>query len=201
MISSFLRWFLPFYFMAFLFVALILRTLLVARQIGKSPLIFPRTDTVYGLTGFYFKAALAVLFALMIGLGIVPQWYDFMFPLHQLEHSSMQQVGIGIMLLAFVLVSVAQAQMRDSWRIGIDTRTKTNLVTRGLFQYSRNPIYLGILLCLLGLIFVLPCAFTLFLFILVYVLLQIQIRLEEEHMYNLHNETFRAYQKQVRRWI
>lgn len=201
MISPFLRWFLPFYFMAFLFVALFLRTMLVARQIGKSPLIFPRTDTVYGLTGFYFKTALAILFALMIVLGFVPQWYDYLFPLHKLEQASIQQVGVGMMLLAFVLVGVAQAQMRDSWRIGIDTRTKTNLVTRGLFRYSRNPIYLGILLCLLGLIFVLPCAFTIFLFILVYVLLQIQIRLEEEHMYHLHNETFRAYQKQVRRWI
>lgn len=201
MISAFLRCFLPLYFIAFLFVAVILRTLLVARQIGKIPLIFPRTDTVYGLTGFYFKATLAILFALMIVIGIAPQWYAFMFPLHQLEQITVQQTGIGIMLLAFVLVSVAQAQMRDSWRIGIDTRTKTNLVTHGLFRYSRNPIYLGILLCLLGLIFVLPCAVTLFLFILVYVILQIQVRLEEEHMYKLHNENFRSYQKQVRRWL
>jgi hypothetical protein len=36
--------------------------------------------------------------------------------------------------------------MKNSWRIGIDTVTKTELVTTGLFAISRNPFFFGMTL-------------------------------------------------------
>ena len=40
--------------------------------------------------------------------------------------------------------------MRDSWRAGIPDRDKTELITSGIYAYSRNPAFLGFDLMYLG---------------------------------------------------
>ena len=40
--------------------------------------------------------------------------------------------------------------MRDSWRAGVSPTDKTELVTRGVYQISRNPAFLGFDLVNLG---------------------------------------------------
>ena len=47
------------------------------------------------------------------------------------------------------MVAIAQRQMGESFRIGIDD-AKTALVSRGLFRRVRNPIYSGLLALLFG---------------------------------------------------
>jgi protein-S-isoprenylcysteine O-methyltransferase Ste14 len=89
--------------------------------------------------------------------------------------------------------------MKNSWRIGIDHDSKTELVTTGLFKYSRNPIFLGMLLSMVGLFFTTPNALTLIFLIVGYILIQIQIRLEEAYLEKDHGEVYKAYKKKVRR--
>ena len=103
------------------------------------------------------------------------------------------------MFIALIWTIIAQYQMQDSWRICIDAEKKTELITNGLFLYSRNPIFLGMILSLLGLFLVTPNSFTLLFLILGYVLIQIQIRLEEEFLVGQHGETYKIYKSQVRR--
>ena len=50
-------------------------------------------------------------------------------------------LGWVLMGLSLTLMLVAQAQMGLSWRIGIDEKNRTGLVTNGLFSLSRNPIF------------------------------------------------------------
>ncbi len=95
---------------------------------------------------------------------------------------------------------VAQAHMRESWRIGIDTETKTPLITTGVFRWSRNPIFLGMLLSLLGLFLVTPNVATTFFLIMGYVLIQVQVRLEEEFLAKAHGPEYAEYRKRVRRF-
>ncbi len=91
--------------------------------------------------------------------------------------------------------------MKISWRIGIETQTKTELITEGLFQLSRNPIFFGMILSLVGLFFTISKAFTGFFLILGYVLIQIQIRLEEEVLTEKHGKNYADYKQKVRRLI
>ncbi|HXH19364.1 MAG TPA: isoprenylcysteine carboxylmethyltransferase family protein, partial [Chitinophagales bacterium] len=79
--------------------------------------------------------------------------------------------------------------------------SKTKLITTGLFRYSRNPIYLGMVLALLGVFLIAPTALILLILVVCYVLMQIQIRLEEEHLIKLHGQAYLDYKKKVRRWI
>jgi protein-S-isoprenylcysteine O-methyltransferase Ste14 len=57
------------------------------------------------------------------------------------------------------------------------------------------------MIALLGTFFIAPTGATLLTLILGYVLLQIQIRLEEEFLTKLHGQPYLDFKKKVRRWI
>lgn len=105
------------------------------------------------------------------------------------------------MIISFILIFVAQKQMKDSWRIGIDEKSHTELINTGLFGYSRNPIFLGMILAIAGLFMIAPNGVTLIIFLLAYALIQIQVRLEEEFLERMHKQAYRDYREKVRRWI
>jgi protein-S-isoprenylcysteine O-methyltransferase Ste14 len=91
--------------------------------------------------------------------------------------------------------------MGNSWRIGIDEEKKTPLVQSGLFRFSRNPIFLGMIITLLGVFLTIPNALTLLFLSLGFVLIQIQVRLEEEFLTRTQGEGYAEYRRQVRRWL
>ena len=91
--------------------------------------------------------------------------------------------------------------MGKSWRIGIDEQRKTELITTGMFLISRNPIFLGMKMNLLGFFLVIPNAITLTVAVTGFALIDIQIRLEEKHLFNLNDDSYRIYCKKVRRWL
>jgi protein-S-isoprenylcysteine O-methyltransferase Ste14 len=94
-------------------------------------------------------------------------------------------VGVALAVLGIAIVVTAQRQMGPSWRIGID-EAPTGLVARGLFAHVRNPIYLGVILVVLGVTAMTPCVWTLAYSALITALLDVQARLEERHMVRAH---------------
>ena len=56
-------------------------------------------------------------------------------------------------------------------------------------------------LSLLGLFLVFPAAATLVLLVAGEILMQVQVRLEEQHLTALHGEVYRVYRSRVRRWL
>lgn len=113
---------------------------------------------------------------------------------------AMGVVGWALFCLGLGLMVRAQAQMGASWRIGIDDRP-TGLVTRGLYRYVRNPIYSGTLTLLAGLVLIVPSAWTVLPWPMLYLLLRLQTRYEEQHMERLHGEAWRAYAASVGRYV
>ncbi|MDN3693323.1 isoprenylcysteine carboxylmethyltransferase family protein [Chryseobacterium tructae] len=198
--TDFIRYFIPLYFMLFFAVSFLGISIAVAKKIGKSPNVLPKDDSAYALVGLYFKLILAVLWIYTL----LPLWSPSIeedFKIEILRCALFQYFGVGLMLFAFVWVVIAQLQMKNSWRIGIDQSIKTELITSGLFQFSRNPIFLGMTLSLIGFFFAFPTMITFFLFIIGSILMQIQIRLEEEHLLRQHGSVYIAYKKRVERML
>jgi protein-S-isoprenylcysteine O-methyltransferase Ste14 len=110
-------------------------------------------------------------------------------------------IGIVLLLLSLVWIRLAQSQMGESWRIGIDTEHRTPLVQKGVFRISRNPIFLGLKVTLLGLFLTIPNALTLLVFVLAIVLVGVQVRLEEDYLAQVHPEAYADYRQRVRRWL
>jgi protein-S-isoprenylcysteine O-methyltransferase Ste14 len=91
--------------------------------------------------------------------------------------------------------------MKKSWRVGIDEQQKTELVTTGIFSYSRNPIYAGMLASVIGLFMVTPNGFTLLLMVAGYLLIQVQVRVEEDFLLKMHGQLYTNYKASVRRFV
>ncbi len=174
---------------------------MVARKIGKNPLVLPKDDSAFGLIGWYFKLTLIAMFMYVLAFAFFPDWHAVFLPIPALEILAVKYAGLALLAIALLWTILAQWHMKNSWRIGIDTETKTELVSTGLFGLSRNPIFFGMILSLLGLFLSTPNAFTALFLILGYVLIQIQIRLEEEFLLKEHGQKYLAYQQKVRRLI
>ncbi|MDR2962325.1 MAG: isoprenylcysteine carboxylmethyltransferase family protein [Bacteroidales bacterium] len=199
--TDFLRVILPIYFVVYFSVAIVLKSVLVAKRTGKNPFVLPKDDSVYGVVGFYFKLVLIAIFMYAVVYAVFPAWHSYFLPIQSLENQTIQCVGISLLFLSLVWTVIAQTQMKNSWRIGIDTGTRTELITVGLFSISRNPIFFGMIVTLLGVFLATPNAVTLFVLMFAYVLIQIQIRLEEEFLTKEHGDTYLQYKQNVRRLI
>ncbi|MFC4162281.1 methyltransferase family protein [Epilithonimonas zeae] len=195
----FIKIFLPIYFILFFGISFVAKTIIVARRIKKNPLVLPQDESAYALVGNYFKLCLAGIFVYVI---LFPFLSEISFlPIDFLDIELLKFVGLTLMLLALIWTIIAQNQMKNSWRIGIDNDMKTELVTSGLFSISRNPIFFGMVVSLVGLFFLTPNAVSLLFLILGYVLIQVQIRLEEEFLYRQHGEKYLNYLIRTRRLI
>ncbi len=199
--EEFLRIFLPIYFIVYFGIAFVAKSLLVAKRIGKNPLVLPKDDSAYGLIGFYFKMTLVLMFVYVLLFAFSPKLYDKFLPIQQFDSENTKYVGLGLLSFALIWTVIAQGHMKNSWRIGIDTETKTELITTGLFQISRNPIFFGMIISLVGLFLTTPNALTGLFLIMGYVLIQIQIRLEEEFLAKQHGQIYLSYKQSVRRLL
>lgn len=189
-----MRYFLPVYLFVYVLVAFVWRSYLVRKHTGINPVTFKGSDTAHDFIGRIFKLVFGsiVLVVLVYSFAPFAQWF---------ENRWLRSIGVLLLLVSLGWTAIAQSQMGAAWRIGIDTRHRTPLVQNGLFGISRNPIYVGIVLTLMGLFLTLPNAFTLLISVLGIVVIGIQVRLEEEHLAQLHPEAYQEYQQRVRRWL
>ena len=109
-------------------------------------------------------------------------------------------VGWACLVAALVLAKAAQVHMGASWRMGI-VEECTELVTHGVFRYSRNPIYAGILLGFLGIVFITPAVWTVVGWLVTVVSIELQARLEERHLCATIGKTYERYASRVGRFV
>ncbi len=109
--------------------------------------------------------------------------------------------GFCIGLFGLCLCSYSQHTMGSSWRVGIDDHVKTDLVTKGLYSLIRNPTYVGLFLLNIGVWLIWPTC-TIFLYnLLTFIFFEIQVRCEEDHLFTIHQDNYRIYFKQTKRYI
>ena len=189
------------FLIVYFFFVFFLRSYLLWKRTGVNPLTFNKTDDAHGYNGKVFTFISILEFVVVFIYAFKNEWYQYLLPFWYLEHSYLQYIGWGLLLLSLVLVWIAQSQMANSWRIGIDEKNKTELVTNGLFAYSRNPIFLGVMIANFGLFLIIPNAFTLLIVSLSLVSINTQIRLEETFLKSSHGKEYQDYLNQVRRWL
>jgi protein-S-isoprenylcysteine O-methyltransferase Ste14 len=194
----------PYYLLIFFFAYVLLTMLLprwrMKRATGTEVFVVPRDDSAQGFIGRMFKLLFGLAFVVLVVHAFAPQWEQYLLPAYFLEKPVLQWVGMVFLHISLLLVLVAQAQMARSWRVGFDENARTELVQHGLFRFSRNPVFLGMLLTMLGLFLVLPNALTLLAAVLTWVVLQIQVRLEEAYLSAVQGAPYQDYRLRVRRW-
>ena len=126
----------------------------------------------------------------------------FTFPVYQLLAIPFNLIGIILMLAGLWINLWASNYFKK-----VDTTVKpfqasSQLVTVGFYRYSRNPMYLGVLLILLG-IFLLLGSLSPIIILPVYILLITRnfILPEEKMLQETFGDTYQKYKNKVRRWI
>ena len=193
--------YLPLFFFAYLLLTMVLPSWRMQRRTGKRAFVVPNDDSAAGFIGKIFRLLFGLVLVVILVNAFAPAWEKYLLPAAFLQTKTLWWAGFALLHLSLLLIVVAQWQMDRSWRIGFDESERTELVSHGLFRHSRNPIFLGMLLTMLGILLVLPNAVTLLALGLAYVVLQIQIRLEEGYLRKAQGERYEEYCRQVRRWI
>ncbi len=189
------------FFLVFFLLVFVIRSYLLWKNTGINPITFDRSDDAHSYMGKLYKFISFFQFAIIAVYAIEPDWYEYYLPVWYLEKPILQLIGWVLLHASLIWIFIAQMQMADSWRIGIDKQNETQLITKGLFSVSRNPIFLGIIIADLGLFLVTPNALTLLILALVFTSIETQVRLEEKYLSQSHGESYMKYRNQVRRWI
>ncbi len=198
---EYLKYILPVYLIVFYGAAVFWRSFQLWKRTGINPLVLDKGNSVQCFAGRVYRLISGIIPLIVAIYLISDHWYQCLIPIAWLEQITLKITGLVLLTLALMLIIVAQVQMGNSWRIGIDENAKTDLVQQEIFKFSRNPIFLGMRITFLGLFLILPNAATLVILVLGDVLLQIQVRLEEEYLTKTHSENYLAYCQRVRRWI
>lgn len=111
-------------------------------------------------------------------------------------------MGTVISVAGTIIFIAAVLTMRDSWRAGVPKTGKTELVTNGIYQISRNPAFLGFDLLYIGTLLMffnwILCILTAFAVIMYH--LQI-VNVEEDFLLATFGNEYLQYKKKVCRYI
>ena len=113
---------------------------------------------------------------------------------------------ISLFLLIFGLVvfisAVKSFRTHKTTVNPLEPRKASSLVTSGIFKFSRNPMYLGMLIILLSISFKFNIIGGMITSIFFYIFItKFQIIPEEVAMNELFGNEFFDYEKKTRRWI
>ncbi len=189
------------FLVVYFLIVFVVPSIWVKRKTGINPYVFKNTDSAHDFLGKVSAPITSLIFIVALINLFYTAGLQYLAPFTWLEILSLKITGYATIHLALLWIVIAQVQMSNSWRIGIDLSAKTKLKTNGLFSVSRNPVFLGMLATLLGVFLIIPNAITLLTFVSSTLLFQVQVRLEEEYLKGVHSEAYSQYCQKVGRWF
>lgn len=193
-------WF-PFAALAAIILMSAWRTLAVARLYNVRAFSFGKFPHIQSFAQRVWKLAVAAALAFTIVAWLAPHWSLFLGAPTWAGHPFLAWTGATIMGLSAVLIFVAQIQMGASWRVGVPEEGPGALVAHGLYRWSRNPIFVGMLGALVGLFLSAPHIGTAALLAATWTVALIQVRVEEEALREAHGDSYEKYARDVGRWF
>lgn len=112
-------------------------------------------------------------------------------------------LGLVPIFLGFYLAAIS-SQLFERMQANVQTFGRPSaLVTHGIFQYSRNPMYLGFVIALIGFAILFGASLEHGLLVALFWLITDRwyIQVEEKAMLEAFGEPYLNYKRSVRRWI
>ena len=113
-------------------------------------------------------------------------------------------ISLFLLILGFTVFTLAvKAFNKQKTTVNpLEPRQASSLVSSGIFKYSRNPMYLGMLIILLAISFKFNLVGGIVISLFFYLFItKFQILPEEEAMNELFGDEFIEYSNKTRRWI
>lgn len=167
--------------------ATLVRGIAIRRKTGDRPWAFASAKGVQRIAGSSFAFSVAALIA---AAALAPA-----------SDTGWTIPAAIIATVGAAIVVVAQVQMGRAWRVGVREGDAPLFISHGLFRYSRNPIFVGMMLVGLSAamvsgtwwswsalaVFIASCA--------------VQVRIEEAHLEASFGQSYREFRSSVPRWV
>ncbi|WP_374611981.1 isoprenylcysteine carboxylmethyltransferase family protein [Sphingorhabdus sp.] len=167
--------------------ATLVRGIAIRRKTGDRPWAFASAKGVQRIAGSSFAFSVAALIAAAV--------------LAPVSDTGWTITAAIIAIVGAAIVMVAQVQMGRAWRVGVREGDAPLFISHGLFRYSRNPIFVGMMLVGLSAamvsgtwwswsalaVFIASCA--------------VQVRIEEAHLEASFGQSYREFRSSVPRWV
>jgi protein-S-isoprenylcysteine O-methyltransferase Ste14 len=118
-----------------------------------------------------------------------------------IKFALLKYIGIIVCSIGLIIFLMALISFGKSWRIGIDENNSNELVTNGMFKYSRNPIFLFMDLYFTGIMLIYPNIVFIVIAVCTLIGIHLQILREEKFLLKKFGEKYIEYKKQTRRYI
>ena len=177
-----------------LFMGMVLTRVIMLRRKGTKAFYFGNLDKKDFLIPpfplFYFY----LIFANAFNLPTVSRQEFF-------QSEIIAWVGVFFCLAGLLLLLWSLVSFKESFRVGIDTEKPDQLITSGVFAFTRNPIYVAFALILLGQFLIFPNWILLVYIVAGVWLFHRQVLLEEDFMKKHYGKKYTEYSKRVRRYL
>jgi len=189
------------FYCIFLVALFVIPSYLTYKRTGINPFKFSEEETAINYVGKAYKVISAIAFITIAINAFMPSLMPFLTSIESLKSEYLVWIGYGLLHLSFITIFIAQRNMANEWRIGIDNENKVNLITNGLFGISRNPIFLGVIIVFIGLFLIIPNVVTAVVLVSGIIVIQVQVRLEEEFLIASLDNEYKEYMAKVKRWL
>ncbi len=136
-------------------------------------------------------------FVCIIGIAV----FYFVFPGFNMISMPWNFTGLILMIFGMYLIP-ASYQIFKKYKTPEGYKKSTYLVTEGLYRYSRNPMYLGSVIFLLGMSVLVGNVLSFVFPVLFFVIIdRMFVPYEEEKGEKEFGKKYLEYKKKVRRWI
>jgi protein-S-isoprenylcysteine O-methyltransferase Ste14 len=110
-------------------------------------------------------------------------------------------LGVALCTAGVVLMLLTLTSFGKSFRVGIDADEPDELVTSGVFAFTRNPIYVAFGIVLLGEFLILPHWILLVYLVGGIALFHRQVLREEDYLASHYGEAYGSYRQRVPRYF
>jgi protein-S-isoprenylcysteine O-methyltransferase Ste14 len=159
------------------------------------------SDDAHGFLNRAFIGLFVALFVFSVAFAVRPDLVHIFGPVEWMVTPFIAWPGAFVAICGALLTILSQFEMGRSWRLGVREGDRSDLVIDGLYSFSRNPIYVGLMTTMVGIFLVVPNAVTFALVVAGWLTVSAQIRLEEEFLVGLHGAEYEAYKARTRRWL
>lgn len=174
---------------------------IAARAAGKPVWLFNRAKGRYRWAAIGFRVAFGFAFIGPLVWLAWPALRDVDVFWGKGSTAALRVIGVFVAVIGAMLAFAAQMSMGSSWRVGVAEGATGNLVSDGLYRFSRNPTFVGQFMLLAGVGLAIPAIPTILAPLIFFCSASTQVRSEEAALRQALGPDYDRYAATAPRWI
>ena len=133
---------------------------------------------------------------------LISVFLHFVFPINKFIYFPYSLTGVLLIVLGFKILIWGKFTFQRKGVELIPGSKSSNLIEDGPFKFTRNPMYLGFVLILVGISFIFGSISAFLAPIVFFLIIHFSfIPFEEKHMEKQFGKGYLDYKKRVRKWV